>query len=99
MPCGQDLSRTRVGHVQQVWFHNVELGEDDVEWREKDSPYGLLLQARSDDEVKVAQNGLVFRVRRRRHVVLSVDQLVPLPIVREQQEIVVGELQTRSRDA
>ena len=31
-------------------------------------------------------------VRRRRHVVLSLDRLVPLPIVGKQQEVVVGEL-------
>ena len=35
----------------------------------------------------------MLRVGRRRHVVLSVDQLVPLPVVGEQQEVVVGELQ------
>ena len=32
------------------------------------------------------------RRRRRRHVVLSVDELVPLPIVRKVDEVVVGEL-------
>ena len=31
-------------------------------------------------------------VRRRRHIVLPVDELMPLPIVWEQQEVVVGEL-------
>ena len=36
-------------------------------------------------------------VRRRRHIVLPVDQLVPLPIVWEQQEVVVGELHALRR--
>ena len=35
------------------------------------------------------------RIRGRRHEVLSVDQLVPLPVVGKLQEVVVGELHVR----
>ena len=38
----------------------------------------------------------MLRVRSRRHVVLSVDQLMPEPVVWEQQEVVVGELHART---
>ena len=38
------------------------------------------------------KNLLVLEIGRRRHIVLSVDQLVPQPIVWEQHEVVVGEL-------
>lgn len=34
-------------------------------------------------------------IRRGRHVVLSVDQFVPLPVIRKEREIVVGELHPR----
>ena len=47
---------------------------------------------RSDQEKHVADDPLVLEDWRRRHVVLSVDQLVPLPIIGKQYEVVVGEL-------
>jgi hypothetical protein len=49
-----------------------------------------------DQQCQVDRNLLMSDVRRRRHVVLSVDQLVPLPVVGEEHEVVVGELQTRA---
>jgi hypothetical protein len=44
-----------------------------------------------DSRVEASEQILMPHVRRRRHEMLSVDELVPFPIVREQQEVVVGE--------
>src|SRR5262245_58080564 len=55
-------------------------------------PIWVNLQPRADQQVDIARHPLMLRIGRRRHVVLSVDELVPLPIVWEQQEVVVGEL-------
>ena len=44
-------------------------------------------------EMQSAQKEFMAGVRRRRHVVLRVDELVPLPVVGKEQEVVVGELQ------
>ena len=53
-------------------------------------------EPRADEQVQPAQDLLMPHIGRRCHVMLPVDQLVPLPIVREEQEVVVGELQTGS---
>src|SRR5689334_21569361 len=50
----------------------------------------------ANEEIQVPRHALMFHVGRCRHVVLAVDQLVPLPVVREQQEVVVGELHART---
>ena len=55
----------------------------------------MVFQPRPDQEVQVPENPLMPDIRRRRHVVLPVNQLMPLPIVREQQEVVVGQLDAR----
>ena len=44
---------------------------------------------------QIAGDLLVPCIRRRRHVMLSVDQLVPLPVIGEEHEVVVGELHPR----
>ena len=85
--------RASVGHVQQIRFNDVELREDDIERGVKDPTDGMLLEPRPQHEMKIPGDCLMLRVRRRCHVVLPVDQLVPPPVVREQQKVVVGELQ------
>src|SRR2546428_352809 len=52
----------------------------------------MLFEVRTNQPVQIAQDPLMPRIRRWRHVVLPVDQLVPLPVVGEEQEVVVGEL-------
>jgi hypothetical protein len=52
----------------------------------------VAFQPRTDQQDQVQGDLLMFQIGRRRHVVLSVDQLVPLPVVGEQHELVVGEL-------
>jgi len=89
---GQDLRSTGVRHVEQVGLHNVEPREDHVEGRVEQLAGAVLSQPLLDEKEEIQGNALVLRVGRRRHVVLSVDQLVPLPIVGKQHEVVVGEL-------
>ena len=52
----------------------------------------MRIQVRQHRPDEVHRNALMFDVRRRRHIVLPVDQLMPLPIVWEEQEVLVGEL-------
>ena len=94
-PVAQDLGRPLVRHVQQIRLDDIECGEDDVEGRQEDSSDRRRGQVVCDRQVQPADDGLVRQFRRRRHVVLSVDQLVPLPIFGKQQEVVVGELHAR----
>ena len=47
----------------------------------------------ADDQVEVPQDRLMFEVGRRRHVVLPIDEFVPLPVVGELHEVVVCEPQ------
>jgi hypothetical protein len=54
-----------------------------------------VLEPPRDQQIQVPQDDLMSWSRRRRHVVLSVDQLVTLPVVWEVHEVVVGELQSR----
>ena len=82
---------TCLRNEQQIGLDHVEVGEHDVEGRHEDAAQGLTPQVRPDEAVQVAGNRLVFRVRRRRHDVLPVDQLVPLPVVGKLEEVVVGE--------
>jgi len=58
---------------------------------------GMRLQVGPDRPVQLPEDVLMLDVRRRRHIVLPVDQLVPFPIVWEQQEVVVGELHALRR--
>jgi hypothetical protein len=88
----QDRRRPLVADIQQVGFDHVEVGEEDVEWCVENPATRMLFKIRPQQPVQVSRNLLVLRVRRRCHVVFSVDDLMPLPIVSEQQEIVVGEL-------
>ena len=57
-----------------------------------DRPIGCCSSQVANQQTEVAEDLLVLEIGRRRHVVLSVDQLVPLPIVGKQHEVVVGEL-------
>jgi hypothetical protein len=52
----------------------------------------MCFEMRSDHPVEATGNALMLGVRRSRHIVLPLNQLVPLPIVGEQQKVVVGEL-------
>ena len=49
-------------------------------------------EATRDQQMESAGDRLMSENRRGRHVVLPVDQLMPLPIVGEEQVVVVGEL-------
>lgn len=49
----------------------------------------------ADEEVQVPQDGLMPRVRRGRHIMLPVDQLMPPPVIREEEEVVVRQLDAR----
>ena len=61
-------------------------------WRAEHFAHRMRLQMDLQRQVKLAEDPLMLRVRRRRHIVLPVDELMPLPIVWEEQEVVVGEL-------
>jgi hypothetical protein len=89
---GDDLGRAGRRQIEQVGFDDVELGKDDVVGCVEDGADRVQSRASPNEEVEVAQEALVLRARRGCHVVLPVDQLVPLPIVGEEQEVVVGEL-------
>ena len=79
-------------HEQQVGLDHVVVRKDDVEWCEEHTPsVRMRPQIERDLDVKTADELLVPQVRRGSHVVLPVDDLVPLPVVREQHEVVVGE--------
>jgi hypothetical protein len=54
----------------------------------------VLTQEELDLEIEPPDEHLVARNRARRHVVLPIDDLVPHPVLRKQQEIVVGEART-----
>src|SRR5258708_24521654 len=56
----------------------------------------MCLQVHPHETKQVAQHVLVPHVRRWRHVMHSVDQLMPLPIIWKQHEVVVGELHART---
>ena len=64
---------------------------------QKISADGMLLQLGTASTKQIARDRLILHVRRRRHIVLPVDQLVPFPIVWEEQEVVVGELHALRR--
>ena len=75
---------------QQVGLDDVEVREHDVERRDEHRPTWCP-DVGPQQGREVHDDRLVLRVRRRRHEVLPVDQLVPLPVVGELQEVVVGE--------
>jgi len=81
------------GDEHEVGLDDVVKGEDHVDRRQEDSPEARTAgQEVRQREVQPAYQILVTHVGCRRHVVDSVDDLVPKPVVLgEQQEIVVGE--------
>jgi hypothetical protein len=89
---GKQFRRTFVGYVEEIGLDDVEAREQHVERREEDSTDRMVPKPGADREVQVAGDCLVPEIGRRRHIVLPVDQLVPLPIVGKEQEVVVGEL-------
>ena len=92
---GHDLRRAFVRQIDQVRFDDVELGEHDVVGRGEQATDGMVFQPGSHEKHQLHRHLLVFRVRRRGHVVLPVNELVPLPVVGEEDEVVVGELHAR----
>ena len=88
---GQDLP-ARVGDEQQVGLDDIEYRKDDIERREKGFAAAMRLEMRSDRKYRFPENALMRRGRARRHDMHPVNQLVPLPVVRELQEVAVREL-------
>ena len=84
-----------VRNVKQVGLHDVEVGEDDVQGGVEHASDWVCFEIRPDQGEEVARYLLMPDIGGRRHVVLSVDQLVPLPVVGEEHEVVVGELHPR----
>src|SRR5689334_21411473 len=76
--------------VEQVRHDDVVLREDDVERRERNHAQTALPDVVTDDQMQVSCYELVSRHGRGRYVVLSVDQLVPEPIVGELHKVLVG---------
>jgi hypothetical protein len=93
-----DLGHTCIGEVQEIGFDDIESGEGDVERCVEHLSDWMVFEPGPDEKVQIARDSLVFGIRRWRHVVLPVDQLVPHPIVGKQQEVVVGELHARRAD-
>jgi hypothetical protein len=85
-------NQTLVREEKEIGLDHVEIRQDDVERRSEHATDGALAKIAPDHSEKIAGNRLVLPDRRRRHVVLSVDQLVPHPVVREVHVVVVGEL-------
>jgi hypothetical protein len=90
-PRGRLLAHTFV-REQHVGFHHIEVRKDHIEGRSKDAADRMLLQIYPDERTKIHHDRLVLTNRCGRHVVLPVDQLVPLPVLGKLQEVVVGEL-------
>ena len=85
---GEKRRGTLIRDVQQVGFDDVEHREANVEWGVEDLTERVLLKP-VIDWYEPLGNPLMSDVKRRRHVVLPVDQFVPLPIFGEEQEVVV----------
>ena len=83
--------------MAQVRLDDVNAGEDDIQRSKEDTTDRVLLQPVADQDVEIPQDLLVGDVRRGRHVVLPIDQLVPFAVVGKQQEVVVCELHARIR--
>ena len=88
--CGVDASAARACESTGGRADYVVVGEDDVEGGDEDATHRVLFEPRLNQEIEASNDLLVLDVRRRRHVVLSVDQLVALPVVGKQHEVVVG---------
>jgi len=88
----EKLGRALVRDVQQVRLDDVKHREAYVQRGVEHSAVRMRFQPRTDQQIQPAGNLLVPDIGRRRHVVLPVDQLMPLSVVWKQQEVVVGEL-------
>ena len=90
-----DLVSALIREVDQIRLDDVEMREHDVVGRSKQATDRVVFQPGPDEKREVHRDLLVLRVRRRGHVVLPVNELVPLPVVGEEDEVVVGELHAR----
>ena len=88
----QHLCGSPVRQVEEIRFDDIVLRNHDVERSKEHVADRIGLEVVADHEVKLPQNPLMSLIRRRRHVMLPVDQFVPLPVIGKQQEVVVGEL-------
>ena len=87
--------RVLLCQVNEIGHNDVELRQQDVERRDKGFADGMRLQI-SHDQMREAQHDpLVPRRGRRTHVMDSVDNLVPLAIVRNPDVVCVGKLVRR----
>jgi hypothetical protein len=87
---GEDL-RALPGHEDEIGLDDVGRREHDVAGGHEETTAVVGPHPGREDGRKVHYHRLVLQVRRRRHIVLPVDQLVAEAVVREGQEIVVGE--------
>src|SRR5688572_8235319 len=72
------------GHEQEIWLDDVEFRENHVERRQEHQPeVPSVRQMRGNREVQAAEQFLMPPVWRGRHEMLSVDELVPFPVVRK----------------
>src|SRR5579864_3670234 len=78
-------------HEEQVRLDDVVIGEDDVQRGEEDLAEAVRLHVAAQVEMEMGQHELMAERGRRRHVVLAVDQLVPLAVLRHRDQIGIGE--------
>ena len=79
------------GHEQQVWLHDVGVGQVHVAGRHEHSPCPVLCDELSQVVVQVSQYVLVLQIRGGNHDQVTVEQLVAL-VLRCGEVVRVGEL-------
>src|SRR5438093_8716113 len=82
-------------NVKEVGFNDIEIGEHDVQRRHKGFTNRILLEVHSKQREETSADPLVFGIRRWRHVMLAVDDLVAPSIIGKVHEIFVRKLDGR----
>ena len=87
---GEHAGRGFIGYVDQIGHDDVEVRKHDIRPPVEHASNRMVFEVTPQKAEEVARDLLVSDVGRRRHIVLSVDQLVSFAIVWKQHEVVVA---------
>ena len=85
------------GNEEQVRLDDVLVGQDDVHGRDENRSGAAVLHVGAQERVNITTDQLVPRRGRGGHEMLSGDDLVPLPVVGEEEVVLVGQPSPHAR--
>jgi hypothetical protein len=83
---------TPVGDEKQVRLHDIVAGEENIEGRREHLAEAVLLYEQGKPGAQPHREPLVWYRGGGAHVVLPVDDLVPLAVLREEEVVLIGKL-------